>query len=78
VIAVGILLVSRFYFLRCVQKYEQEYDEKVLELADYTVLVTGFPETMLPAHAESAICECVPEVQRPDICVQAHVIMLSQ
>jgi hypothetical protein len=57
VLAVGILLISRYFFLRAVQTYEHEYDEKVLELSDYTVLVTGIPESMSPGTAEGAICE---------------------
>lgn len=56
-LAVGILLLSRSCFLRAVQKYEREYDEKVLELSDYTVLVTGFPRNMRAAEAESALVE---------------------
>ena len=56
-LAVGILLLSRFYFLRAVRTYEHEYDEKVLELADYTVLVTGIPESMGAANAEGSLCE---------------------
>lgn len=57
-IAVGTLMLSRYYFMKSVKTYQREYDEKVLELSDYSVLVTGIPESMNSANAEGALCEC--------------------
>lgn len=54
------LLFSRRQFRLAVEKYELEYDASVLEIADYTVLVTGLPKDISPSEADTALLECVP------------------
>lgn len=57
VIAVIFLLYSRRHFKLAVEKYEHEYDASVLEIADYTVLVTGLPKDISPSQADTALVE---------------------
>jgi hypothetical protein len=61
-VAVVILISSRFFFLRAVRKYKSDYDEAVLELSDYTVLVTGIPEHMSVSDAEAKLVEYAPDL----------------
>eukprot|EP00892_Ulva_mutabilis_P009410 jgi/Ulvmu1/6841/UM031_0046.1 len=57
VLAILFLLYSRRHFKLTVEKYQSEYDEQVLEIADYTVLVTGLPKDISPSDADAALLE---------------------
>lgn len=60
VLAVIIILYARRHFKLAVEKYEFEYDASVLEIADYTVLVSGLPKNISPSEADNALLECDP------------------
>jgi hypothetical protein len=50
-----MLLGLRFVFKKAVKSYEIEYDKKVVEISDYTVLVSGVPESLDPDTADKSL-----------------------
>lgn len=52
-----LLLLSR-QFKQQIAAYAAAYDSGILEIADYTLLVTNLPETLTPEEASDALIEC--------------------
>jgi hypothetical protein len=58
VIGVLILLFMRRRFCYAIKAYTEVYDKKVVELSDYTALITGLPANLTPEEVEAGLHEC--------------------
>lgn len=60
VLAICTLLYMRRLFIRAIGAYREQYDKKVVEIADFTVLVTGLPHNQNEIGVEEDLRACAP------------------
>jgi hypothetical protein len=58
VLAIGALLLTRRFFKEAVKHYDDQYDAKVTEISDYTIIVTGLPLHESESEVEEGLREC--------------------
>ena len=58
VVAILLILGMRARFQRRMRKYEDKYDAKIVEINDYTVLVTGLPHGEDEEVVETGLRRC--------------------
>jgi hypothetical protein len=60
VLAVCVLLFMRRHFLQAIGAYREQYDKKVVEISDFTVLVSGLPHDQDEIAVEEGLRACAP------------------
>ena len=58
VVAILVILYMRRRFRAAIKDYTNTYDKKVVEIADYAVLVTGLPASQTVDDVEKGLHRC--------------------